>query len=545
MFKQNRFVATFVFFVVILFAFCTSGGKEVKRVGSNNYNYLVNLFNEFQELEKPEVTDGVPDYTPAGIAEQSKSLRKLQKRLASMDVSDWPVSQQVDYHIVRAEMNKLYFFHRVLKPWARDPVFYLQTQAGVRPTRYGALEIHRLPIPDGEMADFRMKLKALPLILEQAKSNLTEGAADLALIALHYMDIEIDYHTRVLNALKEHHPALAPDAEQALSAVKDYGEWLKKNMSKMTAPAGVGIENYNWWMKNVQLVPYTWKELMDIVMHEDYRMITTLELERNRNRKLPELKPVENQADHRSRRDQAIRFVTEFLQEEEILTVPDFLSVEEYLYQEPLASPEPWPRNRDFFEQTGDREPLPEQTHEFIGHSFVDQRFQRDNRPIRGKISFNAVGSIRNEGWAFWLEEMLMHAGYLDTRPRRGREIVYLQAAFRTCRAVADLKVHSNEYSLREAIDYCVECAPNHWLLRDGHHVWNEMQTTLRAVGWHTGMVVGKFQFMKLFRDCAKQRGANFNVREFMDEFLGAGMIPISLIRWEMTGITDEIEKLW
>jgi uncharacterized protein (DUF885 family) len=59
------------------------------------------------------------------------------------------------------------------------------------------------------------------------------------------------------------------------------------------------------------------------------------------------------------------------------------------------------------------------------------------------------------------------------------------------------------------------------------------------------GMVVGKVQFMKLFRDRAKQLGDEFNLRQFMDEFLAAGMIPISLIRWEMTGYDDEIKELW
>ena len=32
---------------------------------------------------------------------------------------------------------------------------------------------------------------------------------------------------------------------------------------------------------------------------------------------------------------------------------------------------------------------------------------------------------------------------------------------------------------------------------------------------------------------------------QFMDEFLAAGMIPMSLIRWEMTGFDDEIKELW
>jgi uncharacterized protein (DUF885 family) len=59
------------------------------------------------------------------------------------------------------------------------------------------------------------------------------------------------------------------------------------------------------------------------------------------------------------------------------------------------------------------------------------------------------------------------------------------------------------------------------------------------------GMVAGKVQFMKLFRDRAKQLGDEFNLRQFMDEYLAAGMIPMSLIRWEMTGYDDEIKELW
>ncbi len=50
---------------------------------------------------------------------------------------------------------------------------------------------------------------------------------------------------------------------------------------------------------------------------------------------------------------------------------------------------------------------------------------------------------------------------------------------------------------------------------------------------------------MKLFRDRANQLGDDFVLKEFMDEFYDSGSIPMSLIRWEMTGYDDEIEKLW
>lgn len=49
----------------------------------------------------------------------------------------------------------------------------------------------------------------------------------------------------------------------------------------------------------------------------------------------------------------------------------------------------------------------------------------------------------------------------------------------------------------------------------------------------------------KLLSDRAFQLGDEFELRHFMDEFPAAGMIPLSLIRWEMTGLEDQIKKLW
>jgi uncharacterized protein (DUF885 family) len=70
------------------------------------------------------------------------------------------------------------------------------------------------------------------------------------------------------------------------------------------------------------------------------------------------------------------------------------------------------------------------------------------------------------------------------------------------------------------------------------------METNLRFPGWHSGMVVGKFQFMKLFAELVRQRGEEFELRGFIDDYLKSGRIPFSLIRWEMTGQTDEMEWL-
>ena len=76
----------------------------------------------------------------------------------------------------------------------------------------------------------------------------------LVVLALHCLPAEVGYFENIGVAMQEHHPELVPFAEAASAAVVDYGAWLEANRSRMTAPAGIGVDNYNWWFKNVQLV---------------------------------------------------------------------------------------------------------------------------------------------------------------------------------------------------------------------------------------------------------------------------------------------------
>jgi uncharacterized protein (DUF885 family) len=54
---------------------------------------------------------------------------------------------------------------------------------------------------------------------------------------------------------------------------------------------------------------------------------------------------------------------------------------------------------------------------------------------------------------------------------------------------------------------------------------------------------LGKMEMLKLLGDRKHQLGDKFNLKEFHDQFLAAGTIPISLIRWEMTGLDDEAKQ--
>jgi uncharacterized protein (DUF885 family) len=78
----------------------------------------------------------------------------------------------------------------------------------------------------------------------------------------------------------------------------------------------------------------------------------------------------------------------------------------------------------------------------------------------------------------------------------------------------------------------------------EGSTVWGEGQLYLEQPSYGTSYVVGKFHLDRLLADRRRQLGARFRLRAFMDELHRAGLIPVSLIRWEMTGLDDEIRAL-
>ncbi len=132
-------------------------GNAGRQAASNDYQGLLALFQDWRAFERPSLRDGAPDYTAQTLARKATELAAYQARCAAIDPARWPIAQQVDYQLVRAEMNGLDFDLRVLKPWARDPAFYHslanRTKRHPRARRTESLRDHRsLDLPLAALA---------------------------------------------------------------------------------------------------------------------------------------------------------------------------------------------------------------------------------------------------------------------------------------------------------------------------------------------------------------------------------------------------------
>jgi uncharacterized protein (DUF885 family) len=528
-----------------------SSSAEQNRV-AGDYEELIELFHDWREFEEPPLLDGAPDYTAARLAAAHRELADYRARLEAIDPSKWPIEQQVDWHIVRAEMNGFDFNYRVLQPWARDPAFYQSVwtaksdvPAHEGPTHHAVLELwtYDFPLSADEEQRLIRDLRVIPPLMKQAMGNLTGNARDLWIAGIRNIknqrsDLDLIGGKPGADASAELKNALSA----AQAATDQLVAWLEEQAPSKTGPSGIGRDNYTWYLQNVHLVPMTWEDEVRLLKRELDRAWSSLRLEEQRNRELPQLVAASTPEEYDRRADEAASKLMRFLEEQEILTVKEYM---EPALREHLGSFVP-EDERNFFSIGAHYDPLPLYTHFYHWFELARMRDEPHESPIRcGPLLYNIFDS-RNEGTATGVEEMFMHAGLYDDNPR-SREIVWIMLAQRAARGLGSLYAHANEMTMAEAGTVHVEWTPRGWMSAELDLLAFEQQLYLRQPGYGTSYVTGKYLLEQLLGEYSKiadEQGRRFVMAEFFDELNAAGNIPILLVRWQMTGRDDEIELL-
>ena len=530
-----------------------AGAVPAPARAAGGYDDLLALFEDWRAFESPPWTDGAPDYTAERFEQRAEEFQRLRRRLEALDPSGWPIPRQVDWHLVRAEMNGFDFNLRVLQPWARDPAFYQtiwthrsDVPAHEGPTHHALTELwtYHFPLsPEEEEERLVADLSVIPPLMEQAKRNLTGNARELWITGIR----NIRRQRENLDLIAERAgdgagPELVAVLEESRRATDELIAWLEAEAPKKTGPSGIGKDNYTWYQRNVHLVPMTWEDEAHLLERELHRAWASLKLEEHRNGDLPPSRAAATPEEYDARAERAASKLMRFLEEQEIVTVADYF---EPALREHLGEFVPEER-RHFFWITAHHDPLPLFTH--FWHWFELARMDREPHPSpirRGALLYNIFDS-RNEGTATGVEEMLMHAGLYDDSPR-SRELVWILLAQRAARGLGSLYAHANEMTMEEAGRVHMDWTPRGWMKTEKELLIFEQHLYLRQPGYGTSYITGKYLLERTLADYARQReerGEPFRLKDFFDRLHEIDSIPVSLARWEMTGLDDEIREL-
>ncbi len=521
---------------------CASGMSQQKQ--TNDYASLVSLFKEWRAFEKPSLLKGAPDYTVLNFNKRWPAFKLLQSKLNRIDTSTWTIEHKVDWMLVWAEMNGYDFNHRVLKPWNRDPAFYKtiftersDVPAHEGPSHHAIIDLwkYTFPLSVAEKNDLINQLKVIVPLNEQAQLNLTGNAKELWIAGISDIQSQIDD----LNELLEK-PGVKDDGtlqnliHQSMASTQKFVKWLEAESNKKTGPSGIGKENYNWYSKNVHLVPMTWEDQVVLLKRELSRAWSSLKLEEHRNRNLPMLREANTVLEYDSLKEKSVRSFLKFLDQQQLLTMKSYYEPALREHEGRFVPKE----KRNFFLITMHYDPRPLFSHFYHWFELAQMDFEPHVSEIRRDPLLYNIFDSRNEGMATAVEETFMNAGLYDDDPRV-REIVYILIAQRAARGLGSLYAHANEMTMEEAGKIHAQYTPRGWMKTEKKLLKFEQHLYMRQPGYGTSYITGKHLIEEAMAEYARAMelaGKTFTIKDFLDRMNQIGSVPPAIGVMELTG---------
>jgi uncharacterized protein (DUF885 family) len=159
----------------------------------------------------------------------------------------------------------------------------------------------------------------------------------------------------------------------------------------------------------------------------------------------------------------------------------------------------------------------------YPGHHVQFLAAQAQRSPVRKVVG----SSLSLEGWALYCEQMMGEEGFY-VRPEEAF-FQQMHMLWRAVRVVLDVRLQTCDMTVEQAVRYLMEVLD---LARPSAEA--EVRRYCCNPGNALCYAVGCHELMKLREDWRRRAGASFSLRQFHDDVLTYGGLPVSLMRWGM-----------
>lgn len=522
---------------------------------------LAQLVKEFRDW-RSKTSASEADFG-AQVTEQKRGLATYRERLDKLPADTWAPHARVDFLVLRSEMDSLDFDLQIIREVSRNPDFYVDAAARSVSRHIGGRYQTGpgVPVPyDAKRSEAIVQaLNRTSQIVEQAPRLLTEPVGEMADVAIERLEgIEKNYAdlAQVVgpHLAEPYRAQIGPAAREAGAAMQKYRQWLQQTRPTMKAPFAIGTAAFEWYVKNVMFMPYDSEQLLTQAEMERLRGWAFLALERQKNRDLPEITPTADNHEYSEWKDATDVLSRMWAEDHQLFTKPTNIGpmrdAEGGIWIEPFGmmafptEPIPAGHKREFlvgpdhwfskiYWEVGHRlDPGTNHPHsDYPGHTFEGAVSQRTTCDLR------RGHRTRGDAWTYYMEDAQLQLDYPFVRGPRVREWMYSLLIMRAERVHVAVKFAAGEMTPEQVATHFMKNVPHmepH--VAKKHEVWRKYVDPAQVMTYQ----VGRTQVYRLLADRQKQLGEKFDLKEFNDALLATGQIPVSLARYEMTGLDDE-----
>lgn len=151
------------------------------------------------------------------------------------------------------------------------------------------------------------------------------------------------------------------------------------------------------------------------------------------------------------------------------------------------------------------------------------------SKSVSSKVSLVFGAYSFSEGWAHYVEEMMMEQGF-SWNDKWVHLAQLMEALLRNCRFLCSIRMHTQGMTVGEAKRFFMEYAYLEALPAEREAIRGTFDPM------YLNYTLGKLQLMKLREEYKLVKGNEFSLKEFHDTVLSFGAPPIPLIREAMLG---------
>lgn len=504
------------------------------------------------------------DYSTAKITERAQHVRKMLEQVRGMATGNWPKEDRIDWMLFRAQLEGPDFNNRVLQSEMTDPQVYV----GECSNGIFSLLKKEYDTPRNRAIAATARLKQMPAMLAQGERNLQKPVklfAELAIASARAIDplFKDSLMTLARDLAPNERDDLVKARDAALDAIHGFADRLEKRLAAMVAFRPMGEANYNYYLKQVLMLPLDAQQV---------EMLGRTELARYRA--LESLLPDPSLADPNPARSKEIppdqasflkayesrqQEMINFLKQHRLLTVPDYLGRFEIrqlpeafkptspggfmnppgLYDKDPSGfffiPTYNPQSKNFYIRAAIEDPRPILGHEGIPGHFMQLSIANH---LANEIRRQHGDGVFVEGWALYGEEMLLRTGLYPENSASHGQVLRL-SRYRSARIGVDVNLHTGKWTFEQAVNYFMEAGGLDREAAEGEAAGAASSPTQKI-----SYIVGKWQIMNLLGRYRDKTGANYRLGQFHDDLIKNGSLPLSVVEWILLDDASSVEQV-
>jgi len=531
---------------------------------------------EATELGDHRFDGRLTDYSPEARAKELATQKELREKLNAIDGSQVTGANNVDFRILKENIDYKIFQAEELKEPVWNPLVYNQSLAN---SLYLLVARDFAP-PEKRIPNLRQRMEEIPRVIAQAKGNRqhpprvhtetaieqTQGAIGLVREGL----------TPLLDRAPQMKKELAPLQEKTAAALEDYKKWLQNDLlPRSDGNFRLGAEKFRKKLRFALASDLSMEEIMKRAQSDlqqtqaaiyetalplykkyfpkahdrtlaDKHKVTAAVLD-----KLAEQRP--DDATVVGYAQKVVAEATDFVKQHNLVTVPevplDVIAMPEFKRGVAIAycdspgplekngktffavapTPKDWTEERkeSFFREYNNYMIRDLTVHEAMpGHYLQLAHANEFRAPTLVRAIFQSGTFV--EGWAVYCEQMMAEQGYGGPEVKMQQLKMRLRAI---CNAILDQSIHAGTMSEKESMDLMTKEA----FQQEGEAVakWKRARLTSAQLSTY---FVGVSEHLDL-RDLAKKKaGASFDQKKYNDQVISYGSPPVKYVR-ELMGL--------